>query len=471
MFEMKLPKIREDVDESLVVIWFVSAGDSVKKGDRLLEVQTEKEVTEIESERDGVIKEIKVKRGESAKVGEVLVLIGEDGKDKEPEEQKLVEAAAEQEKTGKKPAAKRKGQKPEEQEIVEKIEKPAEEKAQESVQETPRVAPGLRKLARELGVGLENVTGTGRNGKITEEDIRGAHAGAGEPKAAEKPPAKDETAATDEKTTKDEIPAKDEASETVEAAAAAEDSGAPGGMAEAEGGNGQGTAGVEPSENIIPLTGTRGVIARRMTQSLQQSAQLTEMAWADVTKLEAKKEKLGEGAGWTALFGKAVAHALQNHPALNAHISENGIKLKKTVDLGFAIDTENGLLVASVPRANEGTASELHQKLSELAEKARNGKLSKEESSGSSFTVTSLGGYSVQFFTPIINPPETAILGIGKIEDYLVMEGRKVRVRRRVPLSLTVDHRAIDGAPAAKFLDELIRLLEKPKRFLEKKEK
>ncbi|MGO1059736.1 dihydrolipoamide acetyltransferase family protein [Planococcus sp. FY231025] len=461
MFEMKLPKIREDVDESLVVIWFVSAGDTVKKGDRLLEVQTEKEVTEIESERDGVIKEIKVKRGESAKVDEVLVLIGEDGKEKEAEEQKLVEAAAEPDKTGKKPAAKRKGKKPEEQEIVGKIEKPAEEKAQETVQETvqetPRVAPGLRKLARELGVDLENVKGTGRNGKITEEDIRGA--GAGEPEAAEKSSAKDETSATDE------------ASATVEDAATTEDSGSPGGLAKADGGKAQETAGAEPSENIIPLTGTRGVIARRMTQSLQQSAQLTEMAWADVTKLEAKKEKLGEGAGWTALFGKAVAHALQNHPALNAHISENGIQLKKTVDLGFAIDTENGLLVASVPRANEGTASELHQKLGELAEKARSGKLSKEESSGSSFTVTSLGGHSVQFFTPIINPPETAILGIGKIEDYLVMEGRKVRVRRRVPLSLTVDHRAIDGAPAAKFLDELIRLLEKPKRFLEKKEK
>lgn len=406
MFEVKLPKVREDVDESLIVIWFVSPGEAVKKDDPLLEVQTEKEVTEIRSEADGIVKEIRVERGESAKAGDILAIIGDSEEPQEPEEQKLAKGGAKGAKKKQSP----KEQMPEEQKMAEQAEK--QEAAPHP--EKPRVAPGLRKLAKELGVDLENLSGTGRNGKITEQDILSAQ---GE---TEKP--------------KDDLAVKE-----------------------------------KEHENIIPLTGTRGVIARRMTESLRQSAQLTEMAWADVTKLEAKKEKLGSSVGWTALFGKAVAEALKNHPNMNAHISEKGIQLIQSVNLGFAVDTEGGLMVAVVAEADTLPPADLHKTIVELAEKARSGKLSKQESS-SSFTITSLGGYSVQFFTPIINPPETAILGIGKIEDYLVMEDGKVRVRRRVPLSLTVDHRAIDGAPAAGFLDELIHLLEKPKRFLEQKE-
>lgn len=433
MFEMKLPKIKGNEEESLVVIWFVSPGNAVKKGDRLLKVQTEKEVMEIESERDGIIKEIKVKRGESAKAGEVLALIREDGNEKEPEEQNMAEIASEPEKMEKKPGAKRKNQKQEEKELIENVGKPLET----SAYAVPSVASRLQKIARDLGVDLENIQGTGRNGKITEEDIRKIQKETAQKRTTQEANEADETKARETAN----IP---EASGTLKA---------------------------ETAEGIVPLSGTRAIIPPQMAKSLQQSAKLTEMAWADVTKLETKKEKLGQDIGWTALFGKAVAQALQNHPALNAHISESSIQSKQTIDLGFAIDTDNGLRVAVIPQAEASSTVELHQKLGELAEKARGGKLSKEESSGSSFTITSLGGHSVQFFTPIINPPETAILGIGKIEDYLVMDGRKVRVRRRVPLSLTVDHRAIDGAPAAQFLDELISLLEKPKRFLEKKQK
>ncbi|MBB5179811.1 pyruvate dehydrogenase E2 component (dihydrolipoamide acetyltransferase) [Planomicrobium koreense] len=402
MFEVKLPKLRDDVEESLVVVWFVSEGDAVEKGDRLVEVQTEKEVSELDAEESGKVKEIVVNRGESAKVGEVLALIDTEGSPKpNPVKQKAAVKKAEA------PDAST-GTKPEVQKITKQV-SPKEEGTGEEAPKMVRIAPGLRKLARDLDVDLAQVSGTGRNGNITGDDIR---------KAAS-PPA--------------EVIAEK----------------------------------VEP-EGMIPLSGIRGTIARRMVESLQQSAQLTETAWADVTKLVSKKEKLGDAVGWTALLAKAVAQALSAHPHMNGQIKDNKIELRNEINLGFAVDTELGLQVAVVQESEKVPAAELHAKLVELAGKARGGKLAKTESSGSTFTITSLGGYRVQFFTPIINPPEIAILGIGRIEDHLVLEKGKVRVRKRLPLSLTVDHRAVDGAPAAKFLDELISLLEKPKLFLEK---
>lgn len=408
MFEVKLTKVKGDVEESRIINWFVSTGDAVKKDDALLEVQTEMEVTKISSEADGVIKEIRVERGGSAKAGDVLAIIGDIDDVQESEKRKLVKDGAKETKKKQSP----KEQMPEEQ----KTKKQAVKQEAASLTKKPRIAPVHRKLAKELGVDLENLSGTGRNAKMTEQDIRG----------------------TQNETVKIKGDLKKQEKE---------------------------------HEGLIPLTGTREVIAQQNIENQQQSIQLTEMAWADVTKLEARKEKLGDNVSWTPLFGKAVAEALKNQPAMNKQISDGTISLRQPTNLGFAIETDKGLLVAAVAEADTLSLVNLHRKLGELADKARNGKLSKQESGGSFFTITNLGGYGVEFFTPIITPSETAVLGIGKIEDYLIMKDGEVRVRRRVPLSLTVDHRAIDSASAAKFLDELIYLLKKPKRFLKKKEK
>ncbi|MGK7379352.1 2-oxo acid dehydrogenase subunit E2 [Planococcus sp. 1R117A] len=506
MIEVKLPKIREDVDESLVVIWFVSEGDAVKEGDPLLEIQTEKEVSEIEAEISGIIKKIVFKRGESAKIGEVLATIDPTGKTQEtkPEEQRMVEKV-EPEKS-----EETENQKPEEQKITETAENQETATEQKEPAKAMRLAPGLRKLARELDVPLESVAGTGRNGKITEKDIRRVAGQTEVMEAAEKtkesqqetpkeePPmeeASTEEPATEEALTEEqteeaveavavqEETSKEESSMEEQAAAVPEDealqetapkeseteNSSTSDQEEASSENDDET----PQNEVIPLSGIRGAIARRMTESLQNSAQLTETAWADITKLEARKDTLGKEAGWTALIAKAVAQTLGEHPALNAHIIENRIIPKREIHLGFAVDSENGLQVAVLQNADKQSPAKLQKRLSKLAEKAREGKLSSEESTGSTFTITSLGSYRVQFFTPIINPPEAAILGIGQIENYLVMEDGKVQERKRLPLSLTIDHRAVDGAPAAKFLGDLIEVLERPKRFLkdEKKKK
>ncbi|QKX51216.1 2-oxo acid dehydrogenase subunit E2 [Planococcus glaciei] len=485
MIEVKLPKIREDVNESLVVIWFVSEGDAVKEGDPLLEIQTEKEVSEVEAEASGTINEIIYKRGESAKVGEVLATINpaENTQETKPEEQKIVENTEPETKIPDD------GQKPEEQKITENAEQPKEASEQTEPAKTLRLAPGLRKLARELNVPVESIAGTGRNGKITEKDIRrvAGQAAAAEPagkaeelqqekpeeESARQEPIPDQ--ALDEAPTK-EVPEKETAQENAgteelpseeppeelaqqEQAALAE----------------QAEAILEPEENdresdAVPFSGIRGVIARRMTESLQNSAQLTETAWADVTKLHSKKDASGKEAGWTAVVAKAAAQALGKHPLVNAHIKEGQILPQEAINLGFAVDTDRGLQVAVLQEADKHSLGDLQKHLADLAEKARNGQLANEQSAGSTFTITSLGAYRIQFFTPIINPPETAILGVGTIETYLALEGGKVQERKRLPLSLTIDHRAIDGAPAAKFLGDLIELLEKPKQLFKEDE-
>ncbi|MDN7227530.1 dihydrolipoamide acetyltransferase family protein [Planococcus sp. N064] len=476
MIEVKLPKIREDVNESLVVIWFVSEGDAVKKGDPLLEIQTEKEVSEVEAEASGTVNEIIYKRGESAKVGEVLATINpaENAHETKPEEQKIVEN------TEPETQIPDDGQKPEEQKITEDTEQPKEASGQTGPAKTLRLAPGLRKLARELNVPLESIAGTGRNGKITEKDIRrvAGQTAAAEPAAKAEELQQEESApeesttdqAIDEAQTKEapekETTQKNTENEELPSEQPQEDLGQQEQASLAE----QAEAILEPDENdresdAVPFSGIRGVIAKRMTESLQNSAQLTETAWADVTKLHSKKDALGKEVGWTAVVAKAAAQALGNHPLVNAHIKEGQILPQEAINLGFAIDTDRGLQVAVLQEADKHSLGDLQKHLADLAEKARNGQLPNEQSSGSTFTITTLGAYRIQFFTPIINPPETAILGIGTIETYLALEGGKVQERKRLPLSLTIDHRAIDGAPAAKFLGDLIGLLEKPKQL------
>ncbi|WP_147802563.1 dihydrolipoamide acetyltransferase family protein [Alkalicoccus halolimnae] len=367
MINVTLPELKEGIEESLVVLWFVSEGDKVQKGDPLAEVQTEKATAEIEAEADGVIREIAVKRGESAKVGDVLAVIDPDGT-----------ASAQEAKP----------------ENVEPVKQRMPEEG-----ETPPVTPRLKRLAKELGVTLASVKGTGRGGRITEEDIRTL------------------------------------------------------------------------KEEKIPLTGTRGVIAQRLVESLRGSAQFTITAWADVTELKTRKSGIEGNPGWTALIAAACTRVLPNHPLLRARVENEKIIIKQGIHLGFAIETETGLHTGVIPEASGRSPKELHERLRELAEKARKSGLSEKESAGSTFTITSLGAHRVQFFTPIINPPETSILGIGKIEPWVIMDKEKPVERFRLPLSLTVDHRAVDGSPAAAFLDELIDILEHPQSFLTERER
>lgn len=372
MVEVKLPRTSEDNDESLIVLWYVQEGDRVEEGDPLVEIQTDKAVFEIEAEENGVIQEIVVKRGESAKVGETLALIAtkEIASDTSSESGPSVQ--------GKKAS-----------------------NAREARKERPfvRVSPRLRRLARELGVDLAAVQGTGQNGAITEDDIR-------------------------------------------EAASDTDD---------------------EPASlPSIPVKGIRRTIAERMVASLHESAQLTETTWADVTALARKREDLQPKMTWNDVVSFAAVASLKEHPMLNRHIKGDRLIPFDTVHLGIAVHTEAGLLVPVIKHADRLTLAELHTVAARLTEKAKAKKLSPEDMSGSTFTVTNLGKYGIQFFTPILNPPEVAILGVGEVESYAAFDGDRVVRRERLPLSLTFDHRALDGVPAAQYLQTLVHTLEHP---------
>lgn len=365
--KVTLPETSEATDESLIVLWYKSEGDRVEEGEALVEIQTEKTTFEIEATASGTLKEICVKRGESATVGDVLAIISQAGS------QSIQEV----------------GPKRETQQQL----KP--ERSDSFVPASPRV----RRLAKQLGVDLQNVEGTGANGRLTEDDVKAA-------------------------------------------------------------------AEVAKQKKTV-TSGVRRTIAKRMMESLHGAAQLTETAWADVTTLVENKQRWRAKAGWTDWILRSSVLSLQEHPMLNATWHETEIEIHDHVNLGVATDTEKGLLVPVLKQAERLTLPELHTSVKTITRNAREGHVSRHDLTGGTFTVTSLGSYGIQFFTPIINPPESAILGVGQIEEHLVMENGQPSERYRIPLSLTFDHRIVDGAPAARFLQSLIQRLEHPEEIMQ----
>lgn len=377
MYEVKLPQIADKDTESMIVFWYKSEGDEVKKGQILVEVQTEKATTEIEAEEDGILQKILVDRGETAKAGDLLAQI------------KPLSEVATQKETA--PSG-----------LLSEKERNAEPGTFDESSQFVRVSPRLRKLAKELGVKLEEISGTGKDGRITEADIR--------------------------KKASNEV----------------------------------------ADYQDIPFAGVRQTIAKKMMNSLQSSAQLTETAWADVTALDDVRKRSQKPFSWNELILFSVILALKQHPALNAHVFDDKIRQYVSVHLGVAVNGKSGLFVPVIRNADALSLTELKDKTAGLIEKARKNRLTADELSGSTFTVTNLGPFGIQFFTPILNQPEAAILGTGKIETDLVLQNGQVKERKRLPLSLTFDHRAVDGAPAATFLQTVIQNLQEPALFFEK---
>ncbi len=286
-------------------------------------------------------------------------------------------------------------------------------------------SPLARRLAEQLGVDLATVTGTGPGGRVTKEDVDEA--------AAHKP-------------------------------AAASVRAAPGTVV--EGGRHQ------PGERI-PLRGMRKVIAQRMHASLQETAQLTmgmDVAMDEAVKLRdqlvAEWAPEGIRPSYTDLVIKAVGKALRLHPLLNATVHETDIEILEGIHIGMAVALTDGLVVPVIRDADRLALKEIAAESRRMAEAARSGKLGLDEMAGGTFSVTALGMSGVDFFTPIVNPPNVAILGVGRIHDAVGWEGDRPVKRQIMTLSLTIDHRAVDGAPGAAFLGTVRELLEAPYRLL-----
>lgn len=260
-------------------------------------------------------------------------------------------------------------------------------------------SPAARRVAKELGVDLRLVQPSGAGGRITEEDVRRFKA-----------------------------------------------------------------SGEVPDYEAIPLAGIRKITAQRMMESLTRSAQLTLFHEADVTALARLKAERSQTAdvSYTDLLARAVVLTLPNHPRLNAHLVGDSIHQYRPIDLGVAVALSEGLIVPVVKNAGRLSLAELSAEIRRLAEAARAGSLKPAEASGSTFSLTNLGMYGTGFFTPILNPPEVAILGIGRISDRLVLGDSGPEARQVISLSLTIDHQAVDGAVGAEFLRDLARRLAEP---------
>lgn len=470
--EFKLPELGENITSGDVVSVLVKEGDEIEANQGVVELETDKAVIEVPAPQAGRVAKVHVQKKQTVKVGEPLITIEageekaeekEQPKEKEKEPAKAGEKEKEQEKESKKPSEKPRAEAKQEAEQEKKSEPRPEEQSEESLtpvkqphKQAPPVStvsaraaadggapaalapagPAVRRFARELGVDLHRVTGTGAGGRITREDVMTAvrDLQAGGPAVSEKPAMK-----------------------------------AVGG----EGEEGQDAYGKLRRE---PLSKIRKTIAANMARSHSTIPHVTNFDDADITELE--RIRKGSMADYVdkqvkltmmAFVMKAVAHALKLHPAVNAllDLEKGDAVYKQYVNLGVAVDTDRGLVVPVMRNVDRMSIPQIAQGLTKLAEQARNNQFSLDDLRGGTFTISNLGAIGGAYSTPIINYPEVAILLLGRSRKLpVVMDDDTVQPRLMMPLSLSYDHRWIDGATAARFLNEVIGFLEVPGRLL-----
>ena len=419
--DVKLPKLGEGSDSGVVVGIFVNVGDTVAKDQPILELENEKAVASIPSTAAGVVEKIHVKAGEKVGVGQRLITLAGGA---------APVTAAPAPKPAAKKAAVKAAPAPEPEEV-------AEEEVEESAEEAPHpvaapvASPSLRRMARELGIDLTKVHGSEAGGRITTSDVRAYLAKLA--KAAAKPAP------------------------------------APAGVASAK------PAAVQVDFSqwgpILkkPVTPLRKVIARRMSESWNTVARVTQFDDIDFTKLGELRKKYApayEAKGvkltLTPFVLKAVVETLKKHPIFNSSLDEvaSEIILKEYVHLGIAVDTDQGLMVPVLRDVDKKSMIDLAKELEQLAAKARDRKITADEMKGGTFTISNQGAIGGAHFTPIINLPEVAILGLGRGALKAVVRDGQIVARLMTPVALSYDHRVIDGGSAARFTVDLVKAFE-----------
>jgi pyruvate dehydrogenase E2 component (dihydrolipoamide acetyltransferase) len=455
--EFKLPNLGENIESGDVVNVLVKEGEEIKANQGVIEIETDKAVIEVPSTQAGRVSKVHVKQGDTIKIGSTVLTLESTGAgkgDAKPTTKSTPAAKAPEPATkeaAKKPSPPAKAQPHIEQATAKapprqaaaheggngrSIAEPKAEPSKASQTATAKApdtsmpapaGPEVRRLARELGVDLARVSGSGSGGRITREDV-------------------------------------------IAAVRQANLSGSTLGPRDAEEHDNYGAIEREKLSRI------RKTIAANMVNSVQTIPQLTNFDDADITELEqwrkessADYEKEQIKLTSMAFVMKAVALALKDHRVVNASLDlENEqIVYKQYVNIGVAVDTDRGLVVPVVREVDRLSIKEIAKSLGELAQKARNGQTTIEEMRGGSFSISNLGAIGGVYSTPIINPPEVGILLVGRARKMpVVVEGDRIEPRLMMPLSLTYDHRIVDGAAAARFLNEVIDYLESPRRLL-----
>ncbi|MEV5573044.1 dihydrolipoamide acetyltransferase family protein [Spirillospora sp. NPDC052269] len=432
MTEILMPRLSDTMEEGVIAAWQKKPGDEVAVGDVLCEIETDKAVMEYEAYEAGVLTEILVGEGETAAIGAPIAIIG--GKGDAPAEAKAeapAPAAAEAPTPAAAPAPAPAAE-PEPAKVPATV--GAERPSANGVSGTrPPSSPLARRLARDHGLDLHTITGTGPGGRIIRADIETAIRGGAQPAAAPAPAPAAPAPAT-ASAPKPAAPAPQVADEDVER---------------------------------VPLNRFRKVAARRLTESKQNAPHFYLNRDVDAEALVAFRKTLNEAlapvkVSVNDLIVKASARALREHPQVNTSYTEDALLVHKRVHIGVAVAVADGLLVPVIKDADRKSVSQIGAETRELATKARDGKLSPAEMSGGTFSVSNLGMFGVSSFSAVINPPEAAILAVGAVRAEPVVKDGQVVPGQRMTITLSVDHRAADGATAAKFLDRLAQLLENP---------
>ena len=468
--EFFIPKLGQTVEEVTIIDWLVKDGERVEQGQSVLEVETDKAVFPVEANASGVIHLGPFKQGDVVPVITTVAVIGkpdelfpvlrlpttknqEIAQTAEPTpsgQQMLVEsttvipsASSESLTTGTltRPFVSPRARKLADKKHIDLRQvaptggagvRIVERDVLDYLTRAPKLTPVARHAAKEAGVSLYGVSGTGPGGRITRLDIERAV----QDKTGSAPASSSFVSATQVSTDLEVL-------------------------------------GLEVQERI-PLSGVRGLIAERMAYSVHTTARVTLVMEVDATQLVQQRDYLKErfeqewgfAPGYNDLLAKMVATSLRQFPYMNARLTQDAILHLKPINLGMAVDTDRGLLVPVIRDADQKGLRQFGLEFRQLAERARNRKSLPDDLTGGTFTITSLGAFGVDAFTPVINYPEAAILGVGRIAPRATVVDGQLAVRTMCTLSLVFDHRLVDGAPAARFLAYLKELIEEPEAWI-----
>ena len=406
--EIKVPALPESVTDATLVGWHKKAGDRVSRDENLVDLETDKVVLEVPAPADGVLKEIKVEDGATVTAGDLLAVLeeGEGAAEAEPEAEEAAEA-----------------------------EEPAEAEPAASGREQPQKAgktsPAVRRLLDEHDLDAAMVAGSGRGGRITKSDVM------------------------------DFLKA-DKSSDVTPADHAASSEPA------------EAVVGLERTEKRVPMTRLRARIAERMVDAQQTAAMLTTFNEVDLTEVmalrsrykDAFEKKHGVRLGFMSFFTKAAVEGLKKFPVVNASVEDNDIVYHNYYDIGIAVSSERGLMVPVLRDVDQMSFARFEAELAAMAKKAQEGTIGMDDLTGGTFTITNGGIFGSMMSTPILNPPQSAILGMHNIQQRPMVVDGEIRIRPMMYLAVTYDHRIIDGREAVQFLVTIKQQLEDPGRLL-----
>ncbi|NKX86882.1 2-oxo acid dehydrogenase subunit E2 [Nocardia coubleae] len=413
-----MPRLSDTMEEGVVVAWLKKVGDTVEPGEILAEIETDKALMELEAYDHGVLEQILATEGTRVAIGAPIGMIGDGTATTAPAPPPVPHQRAVLD------------QPPNAAALVQANASTSGNAPRASVSR-PKASPLARKIAAERGIDITALTGTGPGGRITRQDVENAA---------------DTTSPENPGTTTSSAGSPATPSSTTTTC----------------------------DHEQIPLTTVQQISATRLTESKQTAPHIYLTVTIDVTELLAFRTRLNDTLATTGtgkislndLLIKAVATTLRSHPAVNVSFAGDHLLRHHHINIGMAVATPTGLLVPVLHDADRKSITEIATESRDKAERARNRKLRTDEMSAGTFTISNLGMYGIRHFTAVINPPEAAILAVGAVTDQLRLAGDEVVARKTLQTTMSADHRAIDGAVAARFLHDLMTVLENPLRIV-----